>query len=90
MPDRFTWDPADRLELVDPPEIPAHLVRIDADPDRWYEGIGETAWPTIRAHERFRQAQDAWSAEHGLGRQAFEQLLADRLRAERLAAGSGG
>ncbi|MDX3458431.1 hypothetical protein PV396_41960 [Streptomyces sp. ME02-8801-2C] len=34
--------------------------------------------PTLRAREKYRQAQDQWAGEHGLDRTQFERLLGEQ------------
>lgn len=53
--------------------IPDHLVTYDET--RWMPDVEEgIPLPTLRAREKWRQAQDRWATEHGLGRAEFEQL----------------
>ena len=53
--------------------IPEHLLTYDEA--RWMPEVEPGIWlPTLRAREKWRQAQDAWAREHGLDRTQFERL----------------
>jgi hypothetical protein len=53
--------------------IPTHLLTYDET--RWMPDVEPGIWlPTLRAREKWRQAQDEWANENGIDRTQFEQL----------------
>ncbi|MFI7618033.1 hypothetical protein ACIBP6_43120 [Nonomuraea terrae] len=59
--------------------IPDHLLTYD--PARWLPQVERVChFPTSRAWEKFRQAQDRWATQHRLGRAEFEALVQQQTR----------
>lgn len=58
-------------------QIPDHLITYDEA--RWMPSVEDGIWlPTLRAREKWRQAQDAWANQHGIDRTQFEQLMREQ------------
>lgn len=64
-------------------EVPQHLLTYDEH--RWMPEVEPGIYlPTLRAREKWRQAQDAWATASGIDRTQFEQLA----RQQRAASGN--
>lgn len=62
-------------------QIPEHLATYDET--RWMPKVEPGIWlPALRAREKWRQAQDAWSTAHSIDRTQFEQLARDQRSAK--------
>jgi hypothetical protein len=58
-------------------QIPEHLLTYDED--RWMPEVEDSVrLPTLRAREKWRQAQDAWATANGVDRTQFEQLAKEQ------------
>lgn len=54
-------------------QIPDHLLAYDEQ--RWMPEVEDGIHlPTLRAREKWRQAQDVWANENGIDRTQFEAL----------------
>lgn len=54
-------------------QIPEHLLHYDEQ--QWMPQVEHGIHlPTLRAREKWRQAQDAWGTENGIDRTQFEAL----------------
>ncbi|MEV5711251.1 hypothetical protein [Actinoallomurus sp. NPDC052274] len=63
------------------PTIPDHLLIYHEA--RWMPLVEDSCrYPTLRAREKWRQAQDQWGHGHGVDRAAFERLQQAQLAEE--------
>lgn len=71
MTDRYTWQAGDLEQDASMIPIPEHLLTYQ--PDDWMDQVEPSiSHRDLRAREKQRQAQDAWSQQHGIWRDTFE------------------